>query len=50
MKDVSNYKLWTELQMEYVNVDYSVVVEDEDNRDMISDPSCANGACEIVFT
>lgn len=50
MKDVCNYKLWTELQREYKNVDYSGVVEEEDNRDMVSDSSCIGGVCEIIFT
>jgi len=46
MKDVYNYKLWTELQREYKDVDYTLLIENEDNTKLQEELSCAGGACE----
>ena len=47
MKDVYNYKLWTELQREYVDVDYTLLIENEDNTKLQQELACAGGACEV---
>lgn len=47
MKDVYNYKLWTELQREYKDVDYTLLTENEDNTKLEQELACAGGACEI---
>jgi ribonucleoside-diphosphate reductase alpha chain len=48
MKDVYNYKLWTELQREYQPVDYTTLIESEDNTQLEQALSCSGGSCEIV--
>ena len=48
MKDVYNYKLWTELKREYKDVDYTEVVEEDDNTELEQALACSSGACEIV--
>lgn len=48
MKDVYNYKLWTELQREYKPVDYTTLIESEDNTELEQALACSNGSCEII--
>lgn len=48
MKDVYNYKLWTELKRDYKEVSYIDVVETEDNTTKKSEVACSGGSCEIV--
>lgn len=48
MKDVYNYKLWTELQREYQPVDYTTLIESEDNTELEQALACSGGSCEIV--
>ena len=47
MKDIDNYKLWTELQSNYQNVNYENMFEDTDNTKLEQEIACAGGACEI---
>lgn len=47
MKDVYNWKLWVDLRREYVPVDYSTLIENEDNVEFESEAACAGGRCEI---
>lgn len=47
MKDIYNYKLWTELKREYKDVDYANLIEATDDTNLIQELSCANGTCEI---
>lgn len=47
MKDVYNYKLWTELNKEYVDVDFKNVIEQEDKTNFEGESACAGGACEV---
>ena len=47
MKDIYNYKLWTELQREYQDVDYTKLFEAEDNTKLEQELACANGRCEV---
>lgn len=48
MKDIYNFKLWTELNREYQPVDFTEVFEDDDNTDLQGAVACAGGACEIT--
>lgn len=47
MKDVYNYKLWTELNLEYRDVDFSELVEKEDETKVSQDLACSGGSCEL---
>lgn len=47
MKDVYNYKLWTELQREYKEVDYTNLFEETDNTKLQEEIACAGGACQV---
>lgn len=49
LKDVHNWKLWCDLQREYVDIDWSSVTEGEYNVDMstVGGEACAGGSCEI---
>lgn len=44
---IAAYNLFCQLEAQYVDVDYSTIVEDDDNTTMMLEPSCAGGACEI---
>ena len=48
MKDVYNWKEWLDLKREYSDVDYTLVIEDEDNTKLQQAIACAGGACEIT--
>jgi ribonucleotide reductase, class II len=48
MKDIDNYKLWTELQSNYQNVNYENMFEDKDNTKLEETVACSGGACELV--
>jgi len=49
LKYVSLWKLWLDLKREYVDVDWSLAVEEEYSIDMstIAGAACQGGACEI---
>lgn len=47
MKDVYNYKSWTELKLSYNKVDYSKLLELTDNTKVIDQIACAGGKCEF---
>lgn len=47
MKDVYNYKLWTELNLEYKDVDFSQLIEIEDETKVSQDLACSGGTCEL---
>lgn len=49
LKDVHNWKLWCDLKREYINIDWSIVSEDEYELDIstIGGDACAGGACDI---
>lgn len=49
MKDVYNWKLYLDLQNSFKPVDYSLLVEDEDNTKVEETVACAGGACEISW-
>jgi hypothetical protein len=48
MKDVYNYKLWTELKREYVDVDFKNVIEENDATNFEGESACSGGNCEIT--
>jgi len=50
MKDVYNYKMWTELKREYKSVDYTEVIEEEDSTNYKGESACAGGSCEVIYT
>jgi len=49
LKDVNNWKYWCDLNREYKNVDYTTMMEEEDNTKLEETVACAGGACELNF-
>lgn len=47
LKDVSNWKLWCDLKREYRDVDFSEMIEEEDNTKVQQEWACSGGACEL---
>ena len=47
MKDVYNWKIYTDLYDSFTKVDYTQLLETEDNTVGIEEISCAGGACLI---
>ncbi len=47
MKDVYNWKIYTDLFNSFTKVDYTQLLETEDNTTGIEEISCAGGACLI---
>lgn len=47
MKDVYTWKLWLDLNRNYKKVDYTLLVEKENNVVPESEVACAGGSCEI---
>ena len=48
MKDVYNWKDWLDMNREYKEVDYTQVIEEENNVNPVQELSCSGGACEIT--
>lgn len=48
MKDVYNWKEWLDIQREYKDVDYTQVLEQQNNVNPVQELSCANGQCEVL--
>ena len=48
MKDVYNWKEWLDMKREYKDVDYTNVVEKENNVDPVQEVACAGGKCDII--
>ncbi len=48
LKRVHNCKLWEDLQRQYVKVDYTLLVEEQDNTVLEETVACGGGACEII--
>jgi ribonucleoside-diphosphate reductase alpha chain len=48
LKEVNNWKLWLDLKREYVDVDYTQLIEEEDFTKPMDTIACAGGACEIM--
>lgn len=48
MKDVYNWKEWVDLNREYQDVDYTQVIEEENNVKPEQEWACSGGQCELV--
>jgi hypothetical protein len=44
---IEAYNYFCQLEAQYTPIDYSAVIEDDDNTTMMLEPSCPGGACEI---
>ena len=49
LKDVNNWHYWCSLQREYVDVDYTEMIEDQDNTKIQDTIACAGGACDLNY-
>jgi ribonucleoside-diphosphate reductase alpha chain len=49
LKDVNNWKYWCDLNREYKDVDYTTMMEEEDNTKLEETIACAGGSCELNF-
>jgi len=47
LKDIYNLKKWEKLSLEYKDVDWTTMCEEEDNIDFQQESACAGGACEL---
>lgn len=47
LKDVAHWYIWVNLNKAYKEVDYSLMVEEEDNTKFEQESACAGGKCEI---
>ena len=48
LKRVHNCKLWEDLQRKYCSVDYTKMIEDQDNTTLTQTIACAGGKCDII--
>jgi ribonucleoside-diphosphate reductase alpha chain len=48
MKDVYNWKEWLDMNREYKEVDYTNVIEEQNNVNPVQEVACAGGSCEII--
>lgn len=49
LKDVNNWKNWCDLKREYQDVDYSLMVEEDDRTKLEETIACAGGACTLGY-
>jgi ribonucleoside-triphosphate reductase len=49
LKEVNNWHLWCNLNREYKDVDYTELIEEEDNTKIQESVACAGGMCELAF-
>jgi len=49
LKDVNNWKMWCDLNREYKDVDYALMIEEEDNTKLEQTVACAGGACTLSY-
>ena len=49
LKDVNNWKYWCDLRREYVDVDYTTMVEEDDCTKLQQTSACAGGACDLQY-
>jgi hypothetical protein len=45
---VYNYKDWLDMSREYKEVDYTNVIEEQNNVNPVQEVACAGGSCEII--
>jgi ribonucleoside-triphosphate reductase len=48
MKDVYNWKEWVDMKREYEDVDFTLVIEEENNVKPEQEWACSGGSCEVV--
>ena len=48
MKDVYNWKEWLDMNREYSEVDYTQVIEKQNNVNPVQEIACAGGKCDII--
>ena len=48
MKDVYNWKEWLDMNREYKEVDYTQVIEEQNNVNPVQEIACAGGSCDII--
>jgi ribonucleoside-diphosphate reductase alpha chain len=48
LKDVNNWKTWLDLNREYKDVDYSGMIEEEDNTSVQREWACSGGSCQLI--
>ena len=48
MKDVYNWKEWVDMKREYEDVDFTHVIEEENNVKPEQEWACSGGSCEVV--
>jgi hypothetical protein len=50
LKDVNNWKYWCDLKREYQDVDFTTMVEEEDNtKNATLESACAGGSCHLSY-
>ena len=49
LKDVNNWKYWCDLKREYQDVDFTTMIEDEDNTKLEQTIACSGGACSLSY-
>jgi ribonucleoside-triphosphate reductase (thioredoxin) len=49
LKDVANWKYWCDLRRDYKDIDYSGMVEEQDNTKQAQEWACAGGSCSVQF-
>jgi ribonucleoside-triphosphate reductase len=47
LKEVSNFKLWCDLRRENVEVDFSEMIEEQDDTKIQDTVACAGGTCDL---
>ena len=47
LKDVNNNKHWEDLSRVYKDVDYTTMMEQEDNTKLAENIACSGGACQM---
>ena len=48
MKDVYNWHEWLDINREYKEVDYTNVIEEQNNVNPVQEVACAGGKCDII--
>jgi ribonucleoside-diphosphate reductase alpha chain len=49
LKDVANWKYWCDLRRDYKDVDYSEMIEEQDNTKTTQEWACSGGKCDLQF-
>jgi ribonucleoside-diphosphate reductase alpha chain len=49
LKDINNLHYWNALKREYKEVDYTLMIEEQNNVEFTQDIACAGGACTVSY-